>query len=103
MVRTDSFTVLHAEGEEMAGYLSFDIDAGDNERSKKISLAAFINAKMRFELFRLKQFFVTESRLFQDLGLQVEPDKLLCFLSLNNNFWPLLVHRDRQSGFLRGK
>src|ERR1700716_3714792 len=51
-VRTDPFAVLHTDLEKFACDPPIDINASNDERAKKISFTAFIDAEMRFEHFR---------------------------------------------------
>ena len=95
-VTSDRLAVLHPRITKMTGKIPVEIDTRDHQRSEKISLAAFINAEVRLELFRRIHLFVTKSGFPQHFGFEHKGNEIFQALSLNNSFGTLFINRYRE-------
>ena len=59
-VAADCLAVLNAGVAEFAGDFGIHIDAGDDERSEKITLAAFVNAEVWLEKLGILLLFLSK-------------------------------------------
>ena len=82
---------------QRAGDRLVHVNTGDNQRPKKIALAAFVDAEPGLKLFRLRLEFVAERRLTEDLRLEGELDKLACAFALCEQL-AALVPGDGEAG-----
>src|SRR5438270_8997144 len=102
-VRSDPLTVLHPEIEELARALIIDEDTLDHQRSKKITLPAFVHAKMRLKHFRRMHLFVAEPSFTEKLRFENEPYEILHPAPLHQNLWTFLINGHAQLFLLRKK
>src|SRR5881275_789078 len=71
-VRSDLFTVLHPEIEQLTRSFPIDKDTRDHQRSEKIAFPTFVHAKMWLEHFRRMHFFVAEAGFAENLRFEDE-------------------------------
>ena len=95
----DGLGILDAQFVQRAGDRFVHVNTGDNQRPKKIALAAFVDAEPGFKLFRLRLEFVAERRFTEHLRFKGELDKLACAFSLREQF-AAFVKSDGQAGAL---
>ena len=57
-VAADGLAILNTGVAQFAGDFRIHINAGDDERSKKVALAAFVDAEVRFEKLRTLFLFL---------------------------------------------
>src|SRR6266478_2995994 len=102
-VRSDPLTVLHPEIEELARALTIDKDTRDHQRSEKITLPAFVHAKMRLKHFRRMHLFVAEPSFTENLRFENELYETLHPAPLHQNLWTFLIDGHAQLFLLRKK
>ena len=93
-IRLSDLAVLDARVAERPGQRGIDIDAGDHQRPKKVPLAAFVDAEVRFEKLWRVDFLVTEFRLTEDFRLQHERDEILDAFPLDHCLRAFFVNGD---------
>jgi hypothetical protein len=92
-VAADGLAVLNAGVAEFAGDFGVHINAGDDERSEKISLAALVDAEVRFEKFGTLFLFLTKGRLAQNTRFEGEENKILDAFALDDGFRAFFINR----------
>ena len=86
----DGLGILDAQFVQRAGDRLVHVNAGDNQRPKKITLAAFVDPEPGLELLRLRLEFVAECRLTKHLRLESELDKVARALPLREQLAALV-------------
>ena len=91
-VRADSFAILHAEVEELAGARPIDEYSRNHQRPEEIALATFIHTEMRLEHFRGMHFLIANPSFAENFGLECELHEILNPTPLQQDFWPFFVN-----------
>ena len=99
-VGADRFAVADAGFEELAGDGVVRVGAGDDERTEKIALAAFIDAEVRGEAFGVVEVLVAEAGFAEDFGFQGELDEVCGLLALDHRLGAFFIDGHGQAGFL---
>src|SRR6478672_12926284 len=86
-IRSDSLAVLHAGIHQFPRDSAVNENTGDDERSKKVALAAFIDAEVRLKHFRRMHFFIAELGFAEDFRLELELNELFRLFPLHQNLW----------------
>ena len=92
-VRSDLFTVLHPEIEQLTRSFPIDKDTRDHQRSEKIAFPTFVHAKMRLKHFWRMYFFVAEAGFAENFRFERKLDEILDPAPLYQNLWTLLINR----------
>ena len=101
LVGGDAFAVGDPDLLELPREIAIHINSGDDERPKKVALAAFVDAEVRLEHFRIEHLLIAQLGFAEDLGFQPEADKVFGASALNDRLRPFLINGDRQLVLLR--
>ncbi len=95
-VGTDSFAILDPAIDKRARDGEIREYTRDDERSKEVAFAAFIDSEVRLEHFRRVYLFIAETRFAQDLWLQLKAHEILDAAPLKEKLATFLINRHAQ-------